>query len=247
MNNPSYYSIITADVRYDKNLTANEKLLYAEISSLINMNGECRAENSYFASLYDVHLKTISVWINKLIKHGYLSSRIEYINDSKIVDCRVLTLSFEYKNSTPSPSVDGYPSPSVDGDPLHPNTEVYINTPTECIKECPKSTSDDTYSEFDLQISKKLFEYLKQIHPSIKTPDFKKWAKHVRDMRVLDNRKEEGIENMVKLIFEGNAIYSEVFWRSNIRSTEKLRAQYDTIALQINGAYSRHTKIGKVA
>ena len=43
MKQPSYYAIISAEVRYDKNLTPHAKLLYAEITALLNMNGECFA------------------------------------------------------------------------------------------------------------------------------------------------------------------------------------------------------------
>lgn len=51
---PSYYSIITANVRYDNRLTDSEKLLFAEITSLSNKYGYCTATNSYFARLYEV-------------------------------------------------------------------------------------------------------------------------------------------------------------------------------------------------
>ena len=40
--------IIPADVRY-ANITPNAKLLYAEITALLHMNGKCFASNQYFS------------------------------------------------------------------------------------------------------------------------------------------------------------------------------------------------------
>ncbi len=57
---PSYYSVITANVRYDNRLTDSEKLLFAEITSLSNKRGYCTASNGYFATLYSVVKETIS-------------------------------------------------------------------------------------------------------------------------------------------------------------------------------------------
>ena len=38
---PSYYAVIPADVRYDKRLKANEKLMYGEITCLSQKEGYC--------------------------------------------------------------------------------------------------------------------------------------------------------------------------------------------------------------
>lgn len=83
---PSYYSIITANVRYDNRLTDSEKLLFAEITSLSNKYGYCTASNGYFAKLYDVVKETISRRISKLAKFGYL--HIEIIREGNEIKQR---------------------------------------------------------------------------------------------------------------------------------------------------------------
>lgn len=89
---PSYYSMITADVRYDKRLSADEKLLFSEITALTESTGICWASNSYFARLYEVTTETISRRISKLKKYGYISTKIIYKPKSKEIDKRLITL-----------------------------------------------------------------------------------------------------------------------------------------------------------
>ncbi|MGZ1628715.1 conserved phage C-terminal domain-containing protein [Staphylococcus argenteus] len=83
---PSYYSIITANVRYDNRLTDSEKLLFAEITSLSNKYGYCTASNGYFATLYNVVKETISRRISNLTNFGYL--KIEIIKEGNEVKQR---------------------------------------------------------------------------------------------------------------------------------------------------------------
>lgn len=83
--NPSYYSIITADVRYDKRLKANEKLLYSEITALTNKNGYCSATNRYFAELYTVATGTVSGWIQDLVKYGYITKEVKRDENQQVV------------------------------------------------------------------------------------------------------------------------------------------------------------------
>ena len=92
MEKPNYYSIIPANIRYDKELIANAKLLYGEITALCNEKGICWAGNEYFADLYAVSKETISRWINQLKRKGYINTKIFYKKDSKEIDKRVISI-----------------------------------------------------------------------------------------------------------------------------------------------------------
>jgi len=91
-NKPNYWSILPADVRYDKELKANEKILYSEITSLMNKDGYCYASNKYFSELYDVSVISVSTWVNHLIEKGYIESELVYKENSKEIAYRKLTL-----------------------------------------------------------------------------------------------------------------------------------------------------------
>lgn len=87
---PSYYSILTADVRYDEKLNASEKLLFSEITALSNKHGYCTAGNGYFSKLYNVSDRSVTRWIKHLKELGYLKYVPIYKKDSKEVDERRL-------------------------------------------------------------------------------------------------------------------------------------------------------------
>ena len=82
---PNYYAIIPADVRYDTELSANEKLLYGEISALCNKLGYCYAQNTYFAELYSVDKRSIQRWIENLVNRGYIIVDVERDDKNAVV------------------------------------------------------------------------------------------------------------------------------------------------------------------
>ena len=77
MEIPNYYAILPAVVRYHPDLTPNAKLLYAEITALCNKTGECWATNKYFSELYGVDDRTISRWVDSLVKAGLLKMSLD--------------------------------------------------------------------------------------------------------------------------------------------------------------------------
>jgi len=80
-NQPSYYAIIPAAVRYCKNLEPNAKLLYGEITALCNQEGYCWASNRYFAELYDVEIRTVQFWIESLVKNNFILVEVLFLID----------------------------------------------------------------------------------------------------------------------------------------------------------------------
>lgn len=92
----SYYAIIPANVRYDKELKPNAKLLYCEITALTNQEGYCWANNDYFAKLYQVSKETISRWISQLEQRQYIKTEIIYKEGTKEIKGRRIYLAASY-------------------------------------------------------------------------------------------------------------------------------------------------------
>ena len=118
----SYYAIIPANVRYDKDLAPNAKLLYGEITALCNEKGYCWASNQYFAELYGVSVLSIKRWVNSLVTKGYVYRTLTYKPNSKEVDKRILSIYSGIKIDTTSvqkcndPSIKNDTSSSIKND-----------------------------------------------------------------------------------------------------------------------------------
>lgn len=116
----SYYAIIPATVRYDNELPPNTKLLYGEITALANERGYCWASNDYFAKLFNVDKKTVSNWVNLLVKKNYIVSEIIYKDNTKVIEERRLFIApptHKKMESLPTKSWRAYPQKN--GEPIH--------------------------------------------------------------------------------------------------------------------------------
>ena len=78
---PNYYAVLPAIVRYDNELSAQAKLIYAEINSLANALGYAYASNAYLANVYSLSTRTITRIITQLELAGYL--RIYYVDNAR--------------------------------------------------------------------------------------------------------------------------------------------------------------------
>ena len=122
----SYYAVIPANVRYDKRLTANAKLIYGEITALCNERGYCWARNSYFAELYNVSKKSVSIWINQLIEFGYIYSEIKYVEGTKEIENRYLKLTDTPISLDSTPMEENFHTPMEEN--FQDNNTVINNT-----------------------------------------------------------------------------------------------------------------------
>lgn len=183
---PNYYAIIPAEVRYDKGLTANAKLLYGELTALCNKEGYCWANNDYFANLYGTSKKTISRWISSLVENQYISSTMVYKDNTREIlyrEIRILPLSrpipknvnpYGQNGSTlPSKTSRGRDKKVKDNNTYNNTSNNTSNNTTK--KERKKGKKLTSYDQIinsevtDESVKAELYEYLK-MRKMIKKP-----------------------------------------------------------------------------
>lgn len=164
--NPSYYSILTADVRYSTDLSCFEKLLYSDITALTNKNGYCNASNKYFSNVFKKSVSSITKSISNLVKHGFLESVLVKNDNNEIIERKLYIVS-----KITIPIVKNYDTPIVKNDDtpivknyeynntsninnINKNKEKNINTKKEVLNLCLVGINDCdnvkiTQSEYD--------------------------------------------------------------------------------------------------
>ena len=112
-----YYSVIPATVLYNKELKANEKLLYAIITSLASKEGYCFASNKYLAEKLNVNPKTVSSWISDLRDKDFIIVELIRNGNNQIIQRKI------YIKDSPYPLNNGYQYQSKDGQAIHKKVE----------------------------------------------------------------------------------------------------------------------------
>ena len=248
---PSYYSILTADVRYDERLKkyADCKVLFSEITALSNKYGYCTASNGYFARLYDRPKPTISRWINLLIKLGYLKSEMIYKENSKEIKERRLYPITTPINADNNRSINASVKGGINADNNRGiNASVKdnitsINTINNNITTTTGTTEIGSIYEFWESnvgsLSPYLYEEIQAIYD-----DWKEVSKQPKEM-ILESIKmalDKGVRNIsyIKTILKR--------WYDNrIYNIEDLKADQERFEKNKENKYNKQTKKGNAA
>ncbi|MDE7522892.1 conserved phage C-terminal domain-containing protein [Ligilactobacillus salivarius] len=209
---PSYYSILTADVRYNKKLNASEKLLFSEITALSNKYGYCVAGNGYFSKLYNVSDRSVTRWIKHLKELGYLKYVPIYKKDSKEVDERRL---YPLTNSKEPLDKNVYGGRQKCPRPLDKNVEDNItsinniNTNND-IKENSNKSNSNNKDNFDY---KKFIEWFNELAD-------KNFRNAETNRKLIRARLNEGYtkEDIAKVVQ-----YKVGQWKDNTKMNKYLR------------------------
>jgi hypothetical protein len=252
---PNYYAILTADVRYSKQINANEKLLYAEITALTHKEGYCWASNDYFAELYSCTPQAISKWIKNLKDKGFISCSYIYKEDSKEIQKRVIRISSiginngltGINNDTIGINIElkGYQHTIKDNNTSYNNNSLVGSSQTPTKKDSKKDLFKTKLSEVDVELlDKKQKEYYSV------AINFQKLF--------INNKKELGLNNFkdqenatylnyvepIRLAIEVDGwsvedfrnayafLIKDEFWKKNILSTSKLRDKMEQLVVK---------------
>lgn len=264
--NPSYYSVIPAEVRYCKALgkpTARD--LYGEIAALCNKHGYCFATNGYLASLYEIDDRTIRRYLSLLIDQGFI-----YVKAGKQRKIYLTHASkFDPKGLREPEDVPHETEPEDDLKLCNGcNTMKHIAKGKVCDRckedRKPKFTDEDMYLAEMLR-AKVLLNFPNLANQKV---DMEAWASDIRKLRTLNNKGEPlkpeeqvtryQIEFMITWVHGGTVKPPNVnkasitfephdFWAKNILSAMKLRKQwYTSLVPQAQSALKKEAK-GRVA
>jgi len=243
INFPSYYAVIPANVRYDKRLKANEKLLYGEITCLCQKEGYCWSTNKHFADLYSVSNTSISKWISSLVEIGYVNLKLIYKEGSKEIDKRYLSIvqyPIEEKLNTPIE------------EKLKGNNTSTINN-TSITKNKTETSEKEDFREIEIEViepedlSKQVKDLQKENSKKVALKKVKEWDQdvlnctqaitklfpdHLKPATI--NQTQKWIDTIDKLkrieqiplkrVYEiVKSVREDDFWSKNFLSLAKLR------------------------
>jgi hypothetical protein len=211
-NKKNYYAIIPANVRYSKNLKANEKLMYGELTALANDKGFCYASNEYFAKLYDVSKVSVSKWVSNLAKNDFIRLKMIYLPKSKQIKERRIYITPPTKKSL-IPIKEKLNTPHKEK-----LKDIYISSINNNIKD--NNTTKSKTPIFN-ELSIKAFPHFVALFPLSYKPKTKaqenNWLDCLDKLQRIDKYNLRDVYNVAK------ELRDDEFWQKNFLSILKFR------------------------
>ena len=232
---PNYYAILTADVRYNENLSSSQKLFFAEITALTQKTGKCWASNGYFAKLYDVAKSTISSWVKALEEEGFIN--VSYQKDGKQIKKRIITLAHsqgvQKSEQGSQKSSRGYsenPKTPYSENPKENNTSKNNTTSQNITRELAAlEFSDFGEDEKDKLLAIQCYNDIKAFNPyldGIEDAKLDDWVKPIRSLLAKDGLTPEKLATVWDYTVNKS---EDDFWKDKLTSTAKFKQHFPTI------------------
>ncbi|WP_341844053.1 conserved phage C-terminal domain-containing protein [Latilactobacillus sakei] len=203
---PNYYAIIPANVRYDKRLIQGAKLLYGEITALSNQKGYCWASNNYFMKLYEVSRFTIQAWLKSLEDCGYINRQVVYKEGSKEIQAR-------YIGITSYPSQEKLATPSKENLPVNTtsfNTTVNNTNNIKPLSGKPDPIPYDEIISYLNQVTSKSFKNV-ETHKKLIRARWNEKATLGDFKKVIDNKSSEWLGTDMAKYLQPSTLFGNKF------------------------------------
>lgn len=241
-NKPNYYAIIPANVRYDKDLSPNAKLLYGEITALSNASGFCWATNAYFADLYNVTKRSIQLWLSQLEAKSFIKTALssEGPNDSSR---KIYIISPHEENfTTPRKKIHGGDEENFT--PPHEKKFTHNNT---SINTTVNNTINKNNSSNSANLSKieKEFEQLWKSYPRKigKKKAFDSYKKARKIKKISYETIENGLYRYIDYLKDQGTDEQYIQHGSTFFNQEKWQDEFETTHFQKKPQFSRFTEM----
>lgn len=241
VNKSGYWAVIPASVRYDDEICANAKLLYAEISSLVHRDGYCWASNEYFKEQFGWTHRSVARMLKALSDRGYI-----IISDGNSKLRRIYAGVNPFTGLNPDKNV----MVEADNSTTNPDKKVRVHAPTPTKKSVnPDKNVGQNKKDNNIYIYNNIrhsaecaperFEKLWKFYPKEyrghKVDARKAWDKLQPDDATIDRmaiglrldmatdmwQRGIGIPNLCRYI-------SKRMWEDAIETAEESAAEYDS-------------------
>lgn len=246
----SFYAIIPANVRYNKNIPSGGKLLYGEITALCNEKGFCWASNKYFSDLYDNDDRTIRRWIRSLEKEEFIYIIIKGKSRQIFLSHKIKIDVTEVENTS-----------IVENDVSEEEIQSGEKPKKEKKITIKKSEQKYDFSVEDLRLAEMLYSKILINFPYLENKKvvIQEWADDIRKLRLIDKATIEQISFMINWVQGGEVnipnkpnkkFEPNEFWSKNILSAKKLRKQwFENLVPQLQASIKKDVKnntVGKL-